>query len=380
MQLPSFAQIVRSARNAPPPCVSLYLPTHESGRETLQGPTRLKTLLRQGRRDADLAGFDAATVAEITEPAAALVDDYDFWQHQRQGLGLLLATGVRFALRVPFEVPELAVVGAHLHVSPLLPLHDGIEFRLLCLSQDHVRLYECDAWGQRELAIPELPTDAASARASDGAEPTLQLHTFGLPHAQRALFHGHGASGKEERDEADRVRFLRLVDDALDENAGQATPLVVAGLAELVATYRRVTHRPDIVAATIPGNPDGALVEDLHAEARRLLAPRHEAQRQRAIDDHLRLAGTDLTTDALETIVRAARNGRVRDLFVVPGRHAWGRPPAHDAERIRAHAAREPGDVDLLDGALMDTLAHGGTVHKADRELMGTDAAATLRY
>lgn len=380
MHLPSFAQLVAATRHAAQPCVSLFLPTHQSGRETRQGPARLKTMLRDARHDAGEAGIDEKALTRVLAPATALVDDHEFWQHQRQGLALLLAPDVQQILRVPFELPELVVVGTRLHIAPLLPLHDSSEFRLLCLSPNRVRVFACDAWGQREEELEDLPPDLATAMARDATEPTLQQHTYEVPHAQRVMYHGHGGTGKGDRDEADLRRFFRLVDEALDQGGGQQAPLVVAGLAENTARFRQVTRRPDHVAATIAANPDDADVDDLHDEARRLLAPRREARRQRAIDDHLRLAGTGLTCKAPDQIVQAARNGRVRDLFVVPGHHAWGSITDDDLRTAELHATRRPGDVDLLDVAVADTIAQGGSVHRADPELMGSAAAATLRY
>jgi len=103
-------------------CVSICMPTHRVGAETLQDPIRLKNLLRAARSQLRGLGLDAAMVDKVLTPAVALLDDHDFWQHQGDGLAVYCSPGFHRLFRVPLALPELAVVAARFHSKPLLTL------------------------------------------------------------------------------------------------------------------------------------------------------------------------------------------------------------------------------------------------------------------
>ena len=124
--------------SAPPSLgVSIFLPTHVVGREVRQGPIRLKNLVAEARDQLVSAGLDQAEAETFVEPAAVLVDDYGFWQHQNQGLALFLDGAQLRHFRVPIPLPERVAVGPGFHVMPLLPLFaaDGA-FLVLTITAD----------------------------------------------------------------------------------------------------------------------------------------------------------------------------------------------------------------------------------------------------
>jgi len=102
------------------PCFSFFLPTRKCGVETLQNPIRLKNLLRQAFQTAQARGIHAARVREILTPVSDLVDHYEFWQHQNEGLAVFRSPGVYRVCRLFLSVPELMIMGARFHLKPLL--------------------------------------------------------------------------------------------------------------------------------------------------------------------------------------------------------------------------------------------------------------------
>jgi hypothetical protein len=76
----------------PQPAVSIYVPTHQAGREVRQDAIRLRNLLSAATKRLG-AAQRGPEIARLLEPAAAVVDDEDFWRYQDQGLAVFLAPG-----------------------------------------------------------------------------------------------------------------------------------------------------------------------------------------------------------------------------------------------------------------------------------------------
>jgi hypothetical protein len=64
-----------AARN-PSVAVSMFLPTHTSGRETRQDPIRLNNLIGQAQAAMVASGADPDEADAILRPAGALIDDH----------------------------------------------------------------------------------------------------------------------------------------------------------------------------------------------------------------------------------------------------------------------------------------------------------------
>jgi hypothetical protein len=374
LHAPRLVDLVQDAATALPPCVSLYVPTARAGAATRQGATHLKNLLRDARRDAAAAGFEH-TVDAVLAPADRLVDDGEFWQHQAEGLALLLATGLERTLRLPLAVEPAAFVADALHLRPLLPLDDDLEFTVLALSQNRVRLLRGNRWQLDEPEHTELPRSLAEALWPDDPEKSLQAHGGPGRSGDGTVFHGHGTAGNGEIHKEELARYFRAIDAALLAAPGDyaARPLLLACVDYCAAIYRGVSRHPQLAAEQIPGNPDHTSDEALHATAWRLLTPRLEPRHAAAIARYREGAGTGRTSDQIELVLAAAREGRVRDLFTTAGRHRWGRLAVDGVASLEVHGERQPGDVDLIDRAAAFTIATRGAVHVVD------DAALELR-
>jgi len=162
------------------PCVSLFLPTARHGPDTLEGPVRLRNLLRQAETDLEGTGVGRATVDEILEPIRALVDDAPFWQHQSDGLALYASTALSRHFRVPLAFAESAVAGSRFRVLPLWRLAAGDDtFFVVSLSQNEVRVFEATRQTIDEVAPDPIPASLADALAHEDPERQLQSHSVG---------------------------------------------------------------------------------------------------------------------------------------------------------------------------------------------------------
>jgi len=355
------------------PRVSIYLTTHRSGPETLKDPIQLRNLL-------DRAASLGAP-GELLAPMGELLGDDDFWQHQGEGLALFAAPGLFRRYRLPVEVAEQVVVCDSFRVRPLVPLvSDNDTFRILALSQHAVRLFEADRYRVRELDLEGVPRSIEEALAYD--DDTPRVHRAG---GGGHNFHGHGA--EEEQEKVELERYFRAVDHGIHERYGvTGTPLVLAAVGHYQPLFASIsTAHTHVLEEVVEGNPERRSAQELHAAAweiaNRFLSNDGRRAAWRRFGD---ASGTGLTATDLSTVVLSAAVGRVDTAFVAPGPPILG---TYDVETSTVRVAGTDGPseefrVDLVDEAVLQTLAHGGSVMSVDASDLpdGCDVAALLRY
>lgn len=367
----SLDDLAALAAVATRPCVSVYLPTHRSGPETLQDPKVLRNCLD---RAAELGATE-----DLLAPLRALIDDPTFWQHQADGLALFSAPGIFRSHRLPIEVDESVTVSDTFRVRPLVPLvQTGDEFRILALSQNHLRLFDADRYRIEELDLDGVPTSLSEALAYEDRD--LRVHrTAGL----EGQFHGHGAA--EELDKAEVERYFRAVDHALHERFGvTGVPLVLASVGYYQPIYTSVsTAHTQVLEDVVEGNPERRSPAELHAEAwpivERLRSVNGTSPWRRFQD----ASGTGLTASDLSTVALSAAVGRVDTLFVAPGPPVLGQIDVDTSTvRLAGDAGATEMRTDLVDRSVLDTVSHGGAVQAVAAEDLpdGSHVAALLRY
>lgn len=371
--------------SAEAPCVSIFLPTHRAGAETQQNPIRFKNLLRAAEGELRENGFGEHVEAVLDE-CRRWVDDFDFWQHQSDGLAVFLTPEVTRRFRLPRAFEELVVVGDRFHFGPLLPLLSGDgRFHVLALSQKRVRLLEGTRDSVREMDLHDIPESLQDAVGYDWEEKTLQFHsgTAGTPAGggrRRAMFHGQNVGEEGAQEEVEK--FLHLVDNGIRRMLRDPQePLVVAGVEYLRAMYRQASHHPNLLEDGVDGNPDALSPEQIHERAWPVVEPEFRRAQQDAKGVWERLAGGDRVASDVEDVVPASHDGRVATLFVAADRHRWG---TWDPTSREIETADSPtnGHEDLLDRAALDTLLHGGEVFAVPREDVPGEGelAAVYRY
>lgn len=363
-------------------CVSVYMPTHRMGTETQQDRIRFKNLMRQAEEHLIASGIRGQDARDLLERAKEL-DDYQFWQHQSDGLAIFVSNNVFSYYSVPLNFAELVVVSDRFHLKPLLPLLTGDEqFYVLALSQNQVRLLQGTRYSISEVELENVPQSIAEALKYDDPEKQFQFHT-GTPQAsgdRAAMFHGQGAGNDDEKDNI--LRYFRKVDEGLQELLkNQRSPLVLAGVEYLLPIYKEANNYPQLLDEGITGNPDELKAEELHEQAWKIVQPYFEQAEQAVVNRYQELAGTGQTANNIEEVISAAYYQRVDSLFVAVGLQQWGLFDP-DINKVYLHQEQETSDEDLMDFAAIHTLLNGGTVYAVEPEKVPGDAplAAIFRY
>jgi len=368
-------------------CVSIYLPTHRAGRETRQGPIRLKNLLGEAEEGLIASGFRIPDAQELLQPARRLLQDGLFWQHQSDGLAIFLSRKMFRYYCLPLDFDALAVVADRFHVKPLLPLFssDG-RFYVMALSQNEARLLQGTRYSVSEVDLEGVPTSLTEALRYDDPEKRLQFHTSTRTPGGRgerpATFHGHGVGSNDVK--SNLLRFFHRVDEGLRELLRyEQAPLVLAGVDYLLPIYQEANTYPYLVDQGIEGNPGDLSAEELHKYAWDIVRPLFMVAQKEAAAQYRRLAGvgSEQVSNDLGEIIPAAHQGRVETLFVAVGVQQWGSLDL-GTNVVQLHEEAEPSSEDLLDLAAVQTLLNGGTVFAVEPERMPdeTSLAAVFRY
>lgn len=379
MTLLTREQLEHLAAQRNGPCVSIYMPTHKTGRDVRQGPIRFKNLLSEAQAALKERGMRDLDIEDYLAPVRGLLDDNDFWQHQSDGLAVFRSPEGWREYRLPLRFSELAHVEDRFYLKPLLPLLSGDgRFYLIAISQKRVRLFECTRFTVREIDLTDVPQSLRDAVGYDWEERSLQFHTAmgGRP----ALFHGQGAPDEDEKEEI--AQFFRRVDEGVRSLLeDQDPPLVVAAADYEITIYRDVSKYPNVVGEGVKGNPDSVKPDELREQAWERVEPLYRAAREGAAARFHDLLGTGRASADLTEVVLAAHDGRVDTLFVACDAHRWGRFDS-GARTVIEHAQRENGDEDLLDLVAVEGLTSGSTVYAlAADEVPGKGvAAAIFRY
>jgi hypothetical protein len=369
-------------------CVSIYMPTHRTGRETQQDPIRLKNLLGEAEKRLSDQVVSTRDIQKMLEPASRLLQESHFWQHQSDGLAIFISSNKIHHYRLPLYFAELMVVSDHFHINPLLPLFTGDgQFYILALSQNEVRLLNGTRDSVSEVDIGQVGGSLAEAIPSANHQMSLQLHssgsTDGISGSGYVTFHGQGG-GSDESAKNELLRYFRLVSDGLTEFLqGDRVPLVLAGVEYLLPIYKEANTYPYLIDTVIKGNPDLLRVDELHKSAWDIIGPLFLAAQEEAFVHYQQLSGqaSERVADTLEKIVPAAYHGQVETLFVSTGAQQWGvfNPVTNE---IELHDQIESGDESLLDLAVVQTYLNGGIVYAVGQEKVPgrTTTAAVLRY
>ncbi|MBE9060955.1 hypothetical protein [cf. Phormidesmis sp. LEGE 11477] len=361
------------------PCISIYLPTHEAGREVRQDPIRLKNQLSEAERR--LSQFnDSIDIEKLLKPATDLLEDSNFWQHQQAGLALFLSPDSFRYYRLPLAFEAFTSVGDKFYTRPLVPLlsEDG-QFYVLAASQNKVALYQATRHQVRAVSLGDTPNSLEVALRYDDPEESFQGHGAGRG-GSRQIFHGQG-SGKDSEN-TDILRFFQLVADGVEKVlAGQTVPLVFVGLDFLFPIYQQASKYPHLLEDAVDFQPDQLSPEEIRDHALNIIEPHFAASRKQAIEKYGSLLDKDQATQDIEQILNAAANGQVDTLLVANNAKLWGTFD-EKSRKVTYHNEQQSDSQELIDWAATRALETDAEVYiVAQDELPAeADAIATLRY
>ena len=369
-------------------CVSIYLPTHQRGKEVNEGKDAivLKNHYQKMRSHIEKKGFSEQEANAYLQPIRTLIDDASFWRYQDQGLAVFLADNYFKTMKLPYSVNEFSWLSTSFDLGQLVPLTaKNRAFYILGVSLNKVRLLEADEHSIEEIDLSaQLPEGMEDALSYYDFEKNLQYHSGGSQTGSGGtIFHGQGGDGDKE--DVYIAEYFRRVDEALPRViAHRDRPVVLAAVAEWHPVFRKANTAVEIYDHGVTGNPDNLSPQELHRQAKEVL---HDYFHQHQQKDHARytsLMGSTQTAHEIEEIAPAALDGRIDALFIARGAHRWG---VIDRSNNEVEIADEPNENahDLVSKAAVETVLHGGRAYLVDAEELpetveGAMLAAIFRY
>lgn len=361
------------------PSISIFLPTHVKGEEVQQDPIRFKNLLKQAESKLKDQKVGQTTIDQLLEEPRKWLDQPLFWQHADKGLAVFITEDKVEHFRVPLSFREQVQVNNHFLITPLIPMItlDG-SYTVLCLSQNKVRLLKCTRNSVEPIELEEAPTSMEEFLKFDVNEPHLQHHSG--QGKGNAIFHGQGGSSDTERKEVEN--YLNAIENEVTSILKKRNdPLILAGVDDVIARYRKVNHYRRLMEQGISGNPDDKSEADIKDEGWEVIKSYFLKDMYNDIERFSDLTGSDKQSDNLSQIVEAAYYGKIDSLFVPIGEQSWG---WFDQERDTVHhsAEQQNGEHDLINAAAIKTITQGGNVYALNKQEMPNSAsiAAIFRY
>lgn len=275
------------------------------------------------------------------------------------------------------QFAEMQTVNGRFQVRPLLRmLAHETRFHLLCLSQHEVRLLHCTQHGIEPVAtrLPQSLEAWLNNRQPDHLMASRSNAGRSVGGMKGVV---SGTNTDRERQDEYLHHFFKEVDkDVIGHLRSENTPLVLAGVENDIAIYRRVNSYKPTLEKAVKGSPDGMPDRTLHSRAMEVVTGTFTEPLQRVMAEVRERAGTARCSTDPRTIVRAAFQGRVLDLIIAADAEYWG--TWNEETQDVADGRHE----ELLNAAALETIRNGGRAYVLDEPDMPvkTGAAAVFRF
>jgi hypothetical protein len=365
-------------------CVSIYIPTHESGIEVNEGldklafkneVAKLKELFISGKKD-------PATL----QPLFDLVEDDAFWKEQFNGLAVFLYQGYVWKFRTPISFNLFSMSAEFFMLSPLAPLlSDNGFYYVLALSRNGVRLFKSTKFTIEEINIKEIvPENMGEVMSAYVIGKEVQgKKNYDQSNSGHIHFYGHGNA--DNNDDKYLFEYFRQIDKGLEKILKKdGAPLILTGTDYLLPIYQNANTYKNFVDKGIPGNPDRLSEKEIHEKSLSIMKDILERPKRKSFEKFRALAGTGKTSNDLKVIVQAAAQGRIESLFLTKDQHIWAKFDEKN-NVIEVHSERRQGDICLLNYAITNTIEDNGDVYnfkseQAPEENAAIAAFAVFRY
>jgi hypothetical protein len=366
------------------PCLSLYMPTHQSHPENLQDPIRFKNLLRQ-LEESLLQKHSASEVRKYIEPLEALVNDDNLWNHTSNGLAVFSADGLFKVVGLPVSVDELAMAADSFHTKPLRQyLQSTDRYHILGLSLHDIRLFEGNRHSLVEIELQsDIPVTMTDALGDDLTDKHSTVASYGGTGGESTSMH-HGHGGRKDEVEKDAERFFRVVANNIYERYSKPTgwPLILAALPEHHSLFQKVNKNPLLLSDSIAINPTSVSTDKLVNLAWEIMEPEYLLKLDSFVSGFEQAKANGKGSDDIKEVATAAVEGRVDTLLIEADRMIAVRITNLVTGNTQKKDLTNPKVDDLLDDMAELVTKMGGQVMVLPTEKIPSETglAAIFRY
>lgn len=366
-----------------PNCVTMYVPTYKEGKEQnrhlAQG--HLKSCIRKATNDLLAYQLTEKEVSNYLLPVDELLEDIDIWRKPSEGLVLFLHTNGLELFKIPMKVEELVYVADHFYLKPIARLFaDDINYYLLELSRDYIKLYEASRYSLKEVFIDEFTPDKLEQEVGfDFKQKMLQFRTGQAAQVGAGSFHGHGEGRDEYRLEIEK--FFRAINRGLQKVLNNKNPLLISCVDFLFPLYKSVNSYPFLLDENLSGDTEFIDKKELHVKSWELVFDLSR-QKQQSLKQFDELKHTTKTSVVFDDSISAAVRGKVDTLFIHKDADIFGNFDLEN-DKVTIDTEKNTTNKSLINLAVISTFEQGGKVYELDISEMpdsGSPINAIFRF
>ncbi len=358
-------------------CVSIFIPTHRYGKEVNAGQDAilLKNHYQKIKNQLSQKGMPDNEVEKYIKPIRELIDNKNFWHHQKNGLAVFLGDDFFQYYQLPYSGEAFSLLSTSFHLDQLLPWFNRQDmFYIMGLSLKKVRLLLANEYEVKELDIEGLiPEDIDAV-----------LSYYDFEHEQQSPSQWKGGSSsptypsqKREKgyDEVYMEEYFRYINERLDKAlVKQDLPVILAAVDYLHPIYKKTNKNLNLFETGIKANPDEMRPEELFQKGLELIRAHLDKHKFEQMDQYRALAGTGKSSHDIREIAPAAIDGRIDTLFVAKGAHQWGTINMED-HTVQLHDEPQDNDQCLVNKSAVQTVLNGGQAYFVEKESLPEESA-----
>jgi len=366
------------------PCLSLYMPTHQTHPENLQDNILFKNLVQQ-MEESLMQKYSADKVQKYLEPVNALVNDTNIWDHTLDGLAVFSAKGIFKVVGLHKSFEELAIVADSFHTKPLRQYLQSLDhFHVLGLTLHDIRLFEGNRYSLTEVELAtDTPKTITEALGDELTDKHATVASYGGSGGESSPMH-HGHGGNKEETEKDAERFFRVVANTIYDQYTKPSgwPLILAALPEHHNLFQKINNNPLLLSKGIAINPLSVSPDQLANMAWEIMEPEYNLKLENLVARFEQARANGKGSDDYKEVAVAAVEGRVDTLIVEADRIIPVRITNLETGNTQKKDLINPKVDDLLDDMGELVLQMGGQVMvlPSDKMPSETGLAAIFRY
>jgi hypothetical protein len=354
------------------PCLTLVVPAHRPGAAEAPPAVVYRGLLKMAG-DRLAAGSLARQAQDLLAPLEELGRD-PVLEKGGAGWAVFRAPGSLACCRVNTDEARLSIA-SHFLLSPFVAeAFVPPEYFALGLGAKHLRLFQCARGACSEVPLPEgVPASLEAAEQFRPPDHSLENRStagssVGHMRVRFTTLAEREAAGAYLHD------YFEIVDRGL-QSLLAGRPLVLMGVPEDIAVYRRAARNPERLLAGSPGSVQSLTPAEIGARARETMLAEYERRGDAVLAGLLEKRDRRRVATDIRAVLDAAAQGRVQRLCYRTGTE-WIGPMERGLDRV--HGAGE----DLVNACVAETLRSGGEVFAVPQDRLPADrpVAAVLYY
>jgi hypothetical protein len=361
------------------PVVSIYCPTHRTSPDNKQDVLLYKNLIKEVEDKLNLI-LTKKEVSSFITKLDELRLHKDIWINSLDGICVFSDGHQVVVYQTHQTLPTLAIVSDSFHTKPLRRvLQQSEQYFVLGLTRTHFDLFK--ATRTHIEPISEELIERKTLKEALGDQISAGSLTFGsYGGVGSGMFHGHGDKSAEI--EIDTQKYFKYVDETVLNQISKnyRFPIVLCALDEYQPMFRSISKNTQLHQVGIHKSFETISMNTLHQESWKIFETQFAQIIKNFVDQSYALIKSDLASHDLKEIVKAAVEGRIKEICVSASAMVYGEIDVETKQIIIREQDGLFDDVcdDLID--IVESFQGKVWVVDAQRFPEGIDVIAHFRY